>query len=289
MKRTKLIFGIMLAIIFLTTQVIAVGAAPLTQDETPPEEPTQTIVSISLETDPTNGATVVVVLSDELNTTQTTVMLSLEEAINLGLVIDDGTGNYVVDDSRIGQAIDSAESEHPVGSALSDFFYDLLGVDYEAVMAYHDDGVGFGVLAQALWMTNSLEGDSETFSAILEAKQTKYFCLIELPDGSTPTNWGQFRKAVQAAASDGEESKKNAKENLGAVMSGHADNGQDDEQTQNEPATTEETPVVEDGNNKPKNNGISIGNDKKNDDKNNKDNNNVNSNVGKGKSKGKNK
>ena len=90
-------------------------------------------------------------------------------------------------------------------------------------MEYHDDGTGFGVIAQALWMTNALEGGSETFSAILDAKKNKDFSGITLPDGSTPQNWGQFRKAVM-------KDREKAKENLGAIMSGHADNGQDDTQ-----------------------------------------------------------
>ena len=111
--------------------------------------------------------------------------------------------------------------KHPVGSALSNFFSDLLGVDYQTIMEYHDNGAGFGVIAQALWMTNALGGDSETFAAILEAKQTKDYSAITLPDGSTPQNWGQFRKAVM---SDREKSK----ENLGAIMSGRANNGQGD-------------------------------------------------------------
>jgi hypothetical protein len=95
-------------------------------------------------------------------------------------------------------------------------------VDYETVMDYHDDGVGFGVIAQALWITNALDGDSETFAAILEAKQNNDYSAITLPDGSTPQNWGQFRKAVM-------HDRDKSKENLGAIMSGRADSGQGEE------------------------------------------------------------
>lgn len=240
MKRTKIVLSILLATIFLATQFIAVGAAPATQ-ETPPI--TGTIESIVLETDTeTDTTTVVVTLMDEFGETQI-VRLSLEDATTLGLVTDDGSGP-VADESLVGTSveIDSAlvipeeteEEQHPVGSALSDFFSDLLGVDYGMVMDYHDDGVGFGVIAQALWMTNALSSVDETdiemtpeelFSAILEAKQNKDFSAIALPDGSEPTNWGQFRKAVMS-------DRDKAKENLGAIMSGRAESGEQTEEGQ---------------------------------------------------------
>jgi hypothetical protein len=236
MKRTKFLFGVLLATIFLAAQVIVVGAAPATQDTSPI---TGTIESIVLETDSeTDTTTVVVTLSDEFGVTQT-IRLSLEDALALGLVTDDGSGP-MADDSKVGTdvEIDPAlvipedvmeEPQHPVGSAISDFFSDLLGVDYEVIMEYHDDGVGFGVIAQALWMTNSLDGDSEIFAAILEAKQNKDFSGIELPDGSTPTNWGQFRKAVM-------KDRDKSKENLGAIMSGRAEveEVEDDDMTDDE-------------------------------------------------------
>ncbi|MGB7875029.1 MAG: hypothetical protein WBL25_11650 [Anaerolineales bacterium] len=238
MTRTKIVFSILLATIFLATQFIAVGAAPATQETTPI---TGTIESVVLETDTaTDTTTVVVTLTDEFGETQT-IRLSLEDATALGLVTDDSSGP-VVDDSQIGTTVEidptlvipdetTDEEQHPVGSALSDFFTDLLGVDYEMIMDYHEDGMGFGVIAQALWMTNSLvsEGDTEMemtpeelFSAILDAKKNKDFGAITLPDGSEPTNWGQFRKAIM---SDRDKSK----ENLGAIMSGRAENGQADE------------------------------------------------------------
>ena len=229
MKRTKFLLSVLLATIFLAAQVMVVGAAPAAQDTTPI---TGTIESIVLETDTnTDTTTVVVTLTDEFGETQT-IRLSVEDATALGLVTDDGSGP-VVDDGKVGTdvEIDPAtvipdetidEAQHPVGSALSDFFSDLLGVDYETIMNYHDDGVGFGVIAQALWMTNALDGDTEIFAAILDAKQNKDFSGIELPDGSTPTNWGQFRKAVM-------KDRDKSKENLGAVMSGHAEVGQTDD------------------------------------------------------------
>ena len=139
-------------------------------------------------------------------------------------------------------------------------------------MEFHDDGVGFGVIAQALWMTNALEGDTEIFAAILEAKQNKNFSGIELPDGSTPTNWGQFRKAVMS-------DREKAKENLGAVMSGRAEDSQA-ENEQVKPQNNGKAPDKTIGNDKEKdkvNNGKSEdkgnGKDKNEDKGNGKDNN----------------
>ena len=276
MTRTKILISTIMAIIFLAVQVIAVGAAPAAQDTTPI---TGTIVQdgITLETD---SATVVVTLTNEEGTQ--TVRLSLDEAERLGLITDDGTGNYVVDETKYGTDVEinpetvipdetdgtTEEPQHPVGSAISDFFSDLLGVDYETVMDYHDNGAGFGVIAQALWMTNALGGDSQTFAAIMEAKQTKDYSGITLPDGSTPQNWGQFRKAVM---SDREKSK----ENLGAIMSGRAEN------PQNQDAQTE---LRNNGNAFGNSNGNSLGNGN-----NSNNNGNASTNNGNGNDKDKNK
>jgi hypothetical protein len=266
MKRMKIISTIVLATILLATQIIAVGAAPANQD-TPPI--TGIVETITLETDAETGTTTVVVtLTDELGATQT-VRLSLVDATALELLIDDETINPDAIESPI--VINSAlvipdapeemeeEEQHPVGSAISDFFFDLLGVDYGMVMDYHDEGVGFGVIAQALWMTNALEGDSETFAAILEAKISKDYSGIELEDGSEPENWGQFRKAVMR-------DREKSKENLGAIMSGRADDGLGDEiQTETQNNGNGNNPDKDKGNNKDKSN-----NGKNNDNGNNK-------------------
>jgi hypothetical protein len=240
MSRTKIISSILLTTIFLITQIIVVGAAPANQEEPPIAG---TVESIILETDAETETTTVVVtlLTAEGNKV---LRLSLEDADALGLVVDDGTGDLVADELAVGSEVEidpttviledeiDDEKEHPVGSAISNFFSDALGVDYDTVMEYHDNGAGFGVIAQALWMTNALEGDSETFAAIMEAKQTKDFSAITLEDGSTPHNWGQFRKAVM-------KDKENAKKNLGAIMSGREETpGQQDETLDDELLTS---------------------------------------------------
>jgi hypothetical protein len=222
MPKLKFIFSLALAVLLLAVQFVSVAAAPFTQEGTPI---TGNIENILLEEDPESGEViaVVVTLSSESGDPQT-VRLSIDNAVALGLVTDDGTGllsindltgtNIEIDPTTVLQ--EGEEKEHPVGSAISEFFSDLLGVDYETVMEYHEDGTGFGVIAQALWMTNTLEGDSAMFSEILDAKRSGDYSAITLPDGSTPQNWGQFRKAVM---SDQDKSK----ENLGAIMSGRAE------------------------------------------------------------------
>lgn len=280
MTRTKIVFSTLLATIFLVTQFIVVGAAPATQDTTPI---TGTIESITVETNAeTDVTTVVVTLNNETDGTQT-IRLSIEDATALGLVTDDGTGP-VENGDQIGEIVEidpaivipdettttpTEEPHHPVGSGLSGFFSDLLGVDYETIMNYHDDGAGFGVIAQALWMTNALEGDSETFAAIMDAKQNKDFSGIELPDGSTPQNWGQFRKAVM---SDQEK----AKANLGYIMSGHAAEDQ---------AAEEQITPANNGNAPDKNNSKDKSNNGKSDNKGNGKDKNKDKGQGKGKNK----
>jgi len=225
MNTKKLIFSLMIAFAITFMQVGAVAAQE-------PIPPTGTVESIALQTDATNSeTTVLVTYTDDLGVTQS-ANLSVDTAVALGLVtLDPTTGKPVVNDSAVGQPVtidpttvlpDSTtteEEQHPVGSRLSDFFGELLGVDYDTIMAVHENGAGFGVIAQALWMTNELNGDANTFQMIVEAKKTGDYSGIILPDGSTSTatNWGQFKKDV---------TDKGDKDNLGSVMSGEANNGQ---------------------------------------------------------------
>jgi hypothetical protein len=114
---------------------------------------------------------------------------------------------------------------HPVASALAAFFADILGLDYDEIMDYHEDGMGFGVIAQACWMSYALEGDATSLSDILAAKKSGDFSSIMLPDGGTAKNWGQFKKAV--LSSD------RAEKNLGAIMSCCAKGEQERERDKN--------------------------------------------------------
>jgi len=108
-------------------------------------------------------------------------------------------------------------AEHPVASALANYFADALGLDYEEIMGHHEDGTGFGVIAQACWMSYALNGDAELLGAILEAKREHDFDSITLPDDieEPPKNWGQFKRVVLGS--------KKAQRNLGEIMSGRAE------------------------------------------------------------------
>ena len=216
MFRTKLLTSILLAMAVLFTQVGMVAAAPAAQDTTPI---TGTIQSITTETDANGVTTVLVTLLDDLGATQT-VRLSVETAASLGLVtLDPVTSEPVVDETQVGQVVEidpttvipdetPEEPVHPIAALLAAFF----GEEASVVNDYHEDGFGFGVIAQAMWMSNNLNEDASLAGLILDAKKSGDYSEFMLPDGSTPTNWGQFKKAVSE--------KKN---NLGVIVSGNAE------------------------------------------------------------------
>ena len=223
MRRSRVMPSLLLVLAMLVLQFGAVLAAPAAKTTGPI---TGTVESIIVDTT-TNPTTVLVTVKDSTGATQT-VRLSMDDAVKLGLVtLDPTSGQPVANQNAIGTTVtidpstiipDEGEKKHPVASALAEFFSDLSGVDYDTIMQYHEDGMGFGVIAQALWMTKALEGDSDTFAAILDAKRDHDFSAITLPDGSTPGNWGQFMKALLSG---------DRKQNLGAIMSGRAGSGTD--------------------------------------------------------------
>ena len=223
---------------------------------------TGTVQTVVIETNATTGESVVVVtMLDETAGTTQTVNISLETAVNLGLVTTDPTTgeNIVV----VGQTVEidpttvileedttdttTEEAQHPVGSALTDFFSGLLGVDYETIMTYHDEGMGFGVIAQALWLSKNLDGGSATFDSLLEAKQSGDYSAITLPDGSTPDNWGDVVRSHKKG------------ENLGSVMSDKAKSEVEPTEVPTE-VTTEATTNMPGNGNGNGNNGNSNGN-----------------------------
>ena len=215
MFSTKYLASFLLVLAVLFTQVGNVAAAPQVQGTTPI---TGTIQSITTETDSNGLTTVLVTLVDDQGATQT-LRLSVETAVTLGLVtLDPTTNEPVVDGTKVGQTIEidpatvipeEEEKVHPIAAILASFF----GVEPGVVNGYHEDGFGFGVIAQAMWIAKGLDGDATTAGLILEAKRTGDYSAFVLPDGSTPTNWGQFKKA--ALGKD--------KKNLGIIVSGHAD------------------------------------------------------------------
>lgn len=262
---------------FLVLVLLAMTAGTaFAQDTTPITGAVQTVTT---EVNAATGETIVVVtLLDETTNTTQTVKISLATAELLELVSVDAdtgevtileTGDKVIEidpTTVIPDVIpeeDTEEAQHPVGSALSDFFGELLGVDYETIMNVHDEGVGFGVIAQALWLSNSLDGGSATFEALIAAKQSGDYSAITLADGSTPNNWGAVVRSLRKG------------DNLGSVMSGKAKNSLED--TDDLSARTHKAPG---SSNKDKTNkSVGHGNSDKNGNGN-SDNNNGNGNNG---------
>lgn len=211
MNKIKFLTILSTALILVIAQVGAVLAAPALQDEAI----TGTITALECGLD-TENPTVLVTLDVEGGSQ--TLEIDLATAVALGIIAPDTECTPEALAGAIGTevSIDPATvipeeegPQHPVGAALSEFFSDI--VDYDTIMAAHEDGNGFGVLAQALWLTTNMEGDSDTFLAIVQAKKEKDFSAFALEDGTILTNWGQFKKAALNGHKNG---------NLGVVMSG---------------------------------------------------------------------
>ena len=209
MKKTKFIFTLFVGIAILAAQAGSVLAAPALQDEV--INGTVTALACANE----EGSSILVTYEDENGASQQTE-IELETAISLGLVtVVDGEPDCSEEafQTILEELSENDEAQHPVATVLAAFFKDI--TDYETIMEAHADGTGFGVIAQALWLTTKLEGNSDTLLAIIQAKKDKDFSAFELEDGSSPGNWGQFKKAVL---------KGDKKNNLGVVMS---DKGED--------------------------------------------------------------
>jgi hypothetical protein len=254
MFKTKLLAGVLLVFMLLTAQVGMAAAAPLAQDAPPI---TGAIQGITTETDANGVTTVLVTLLLEDQTTQT-VRISLAYAVELGLInpttqepvpLEELTEDVTIDANQVIPDEEPAEeSVHPIAALLAAFFDE----DPSIVDGYHEDGFGFGVIAQALWMSRNLTGtedetgDASLAEQILQAKEDHDYSAFTdfFEDGFVPTNWGQFRKEVLQ--------KKN---NLGVIVSGQADS-ETDEQLQD--GQVQDAQVQEkngNGHGKDKNNG----------------------------------
>jgi hypothetical protein len=232
MSRTKALISILMILILIALSGVSVWAAPNLEEYISGE-----VQEIVIEVDEETGATTVLVtlLVDETTGETQTVRLSLETAIALGLVEVDDDGNPIPilidpDDPPtvtidLSDVIEEDEEEgeegvHPVASALANFFEVKLGLDYGTIMGYHEeDGMGFGVIAQACWMSLAYDEPASKLPDIIAFKNGDVdFNSIDLPDGTTATNWGQFKKGVLRSG----KFQKNVT-NLGAIMSGRAE------------------------------------------------------------------
>lgn len=213
MNKPKLIISLVLAISILMVQVGTALAAP-SQQSSPPV--TGIVCSITLDTDPNTGVTTVIVVVDRFcgDQTGTPVRIDQKSAEKLGLIGLDSDGNSVINKLALGHPVEikmamvvpsKAENQHPVASALATFFSDLGDEQslYSTIMDAHRDGVGFGVIAQLLWLTKEIPDSSlEDFQTLLQAKQqgdyTGFAFVDENGKTITPKNWAELRKAILA-------------------------------------------------------------------------------------------
>lgn len=240
MFNTKLLSSILLVLAILFAQVGNVVAAPPTQDGTTTTI-TGTITNIETKTD-ANGQTIVLVTVKGATGTQT-VSLSAQEAADQGL-FDLNTGQLlakardsvelVVDPNNVVPVEEPAQpAVHIISQLLADFFFKGDPQMASLIDSYHtgendaNQVFGFGVIAQALWMSRDSKGNADVQLAgdILQAKQDKNYKAFfeahpEYADqfgDNMPSNWGQFKKVLREK-----------KQNLGVIVSGQEENGAQD-------------------------------------------------------------
>jgi len=181
----------------LVAQFSTVFAALVLQESSPIKGIVQ---SITLETDVNTGITTVLVTVSGADDWSPTVKISEKTAITLGLVTRNADGNPMINTMALGELIEVEPAtvipnkevdKHPVGSALATFFSGITGLTYDQIMVAHNKGTGFGVIAQALWLTMRFEGNSEVFLAILDARQTSNYSAFTLDDGATELHHGK--------------------------------------------------------------------------------------------------
>lgn len=221
-NKTKVSISLLLALSIVLIQFGGVFAASSIQNQAPLSGVIQSII---LDADTATGVTIVSIDIMDHNQELQKVRVNLETAIARGLVALNGDGKPVINTSILGKPIEISQTDtipseeknqHPVGNALATFFSDIPGIDYEMIMAAHQQGAGFGVIAQSLWLTTKLEGNAELFEALIDAKQTGDYSDFVLEDGSSPENWGQLMKAIL------DKGKNNG---VGVVMSNSDDHG----------------------------------------------------------------
>jgi hypothetical protein len=222
--KTRFFLSLVLALTLLVTHV---GGAFALQARQNPDPVSGIVQSITLEADTVTGVTTVSV--DVMDGTEfpQSIRVSLETAIAQGFVILNGDGKPEINNFALGKPVEidpasliptDEENDHPVAHALATFFSDIEGIDYQTIITAHEQGVGFGVIAQTLWLTTKLEGDAEVFEELIHAKQTGDFSSFILEDRSTAENWGQLKKAILG---------KDKKNSLGVVISNSNNHGND--------------------------------------------------------------
>lgn len=218
MSKTKVLISLVVVTSLLVGQAGIVLAAPALQEAAPI---TGTVQSITIETDPNTAITTVVIEVIGKNQVPQTVRVGQRAAEGLGLIVLNGDGSPVINNSALGKQIkieltvvipEEQPDRHPVADALATFFFEDLSVEndtvYGAIMEAHNTGVSFAAIAQALWLTQQIPEGSlpeignklDVFEALLAAKESGDYSSFTFIDESgatiTPKNWGQLRKAV---------------------------------------------------------------------------------------------
>jgi len=202
MFKTKSLAGILLVLAVLFAQVGTAFAAPA-QETT---SITGTVVALAKETDFNGVTTILVTVQDDMGAQQT-YRLSVDTAVALGLAtVDPLTNEVTLADITVAPTVTidpttviaDEEPFNPVAAILASFF----GVSTTTINQYHEAGFGFGVIAQALWMSRDSDGitDSVLAGDILLVKQSKDYetFFLNHPEyaeqfgDNMPTNWGQM-------------------------------------------------------------------------------------------------
>ena len=202
MHKTKFFLSLILAVSLLIFQTGGDFVASALQASPALEG---TIQSITLETYSTTGMTIIIVTVMDRAQFFQTVRIDEKTAKDLGLVMFDGDGKLVINDSALGQQVeispemvlpDKGEDRHPVGNALATFFSNIPGLEYDTIMLAHNDGVSFRVIARALRLTTKLKGNANVFHALLLARETGNFKDFIFEDGTVPKSWAELRKGI---------------------------------------------------------------------------------------------
>ena len=241
MFNTKLLASILLVLAVIFAQVGNAAAAPQTQEGTTTTI-SGTITKIEIQTDE-NGDTIVAVTLEGYQP----ISLSAQEAADNDLfdlatqelLVQEGDPvELVVDPNDVIPDEEPTEPDvHLISELLANFFFDGDSEMASLIDSFHtgdneaEQVFGFGVIAQALWMSQSFTedgtADATLAEQILAAKKSGEYdnitlsdgTVFEWPDGNVPANWGQFKKGLR-------ENKE--KHNLGVIVSGQADDGTED-------------------------------------------------------------
>jgi hypothetical protein len=222
MSKVKYVLGWVLVLVMMAIPAISVGAA----------SPAQTAViegtvqSCEATTDSFTGDPVVVCVVNLTTGETLTVRLSVSDAVAKGLAVLNEDGSVTII-AIAGQGVmieeymllvDPCEvpagDNHPIAKIMANYFCENLGTTPDILQSLHEDGFGFGEIAQACFMAVKLDGTGSLCEEILYAKKSGDYSNLTLPDGVTVTNWGQLRKTVL----DGESA------NPGSIVSEDAKN-----------------------------------------------------------------